>query len=387
MIRNIVDIEEYGKCNILKEWNGRIKHAQNVLLTLTDVDYKLLLKTYKIYGGDVIAIYYSVFDYLPYEVCKTILYFYSEKTKNKGLDDTLYQNAKQKLNSIYGMCVTDRIRDEFLYEENTHEIISEYDLIDNNYELNKLKELKIYNSDRNNYLFIMWGIYCLSYARKNLIYGIIECKHDYLYSDTDSIFTLNYDKHKSYFETYNTQIQEKIKNNTVIKNDSELKELLHATDKNGVYYPLGVWELDDSIKIDGQKKKCDIEFCSIGAKRYMQIFTDKETGEYLDFKITFAGVDPKILKTAFWENFKHDLTYEITISPEQNTKLASYVSNGEFTGEITDYNGNKYKYHIYGGTHLFNVGFKVSQLSENMKYVAWVNWNLMQEEKRHDKEN
>jgi hypothetical protein len=390
------EIQNCPECTISRVFNGRIVSAENVLLRMTDIDYKLVFQTYKISGQVVLEIFYSLFDYLPYEMCKTILFFYGEKTKYKGQDEKLYMAYKQRLNSIYGMCVTDKIRDDYLYDSDTNELISEFDKIQSEFELNQKIQTKINNADRSNKLFYMWGVYCSSYARKNLIFGIMECGHDYLYSDTDSIFTLNYDKHKSYFETYNIQIQEKIKNNTTIKNNPDLQELLNATDMNSVYYPLGVWELDDSIKIDGQKKKCDIEFCSIGAKRYMQIFTDKETGKYLDFKITFAGVDPKILKRALWENYNKDIetiknvfinmgidpTYEIEIKPEQNTKFATCIINELCEGDISDYKGNKYHYKNFGGTYLFKVGYKISQLSEDMKFAFYVMYQTLQAGKK-----
>ena len=107
------------------------------------------------------------------------------------------------LNSVYGMCVTDIIKDNAIYsnDENWY-----FEKVDVNAEIEK------YNLSKNRFLYYAWGIWVTAYARRNLWTGILAVGKDYVYSDTDSIKTLNYDNHKSYVEAYNTNVLNKLNN-------------------------------------------------------------------------------------------------------------------------------------------------------------------------------
>src|SRR5699024_12382212 len=72
------------------------------------------------------------------------------------------------------------------------------------------EQIKSYNEKRNRVLYYAWGVFVTAYARRNLFTGILSVKEDYIYSDTDSIKMLNYDKNKNYVEKYNKEIRDKI---------------------------------------------------------------------------------------------------------------------------------------------------------------------------------
>src|SRR5699024_12417977 len=70
------------------------------------------------------------------------------------------------------------------------------------------EQIKSYNEKRNRVLFYAWGVFVTAYARRNLLSGILSVKDDYIYSVTDSIKMLYYDKNNNYVENYNKKIRD-----------------------------------------------------------------------------------------------------------------------------------------------------------------------------------
>ena len=75
---------------------------------------------------------------------------------------------------------------------------------------NREKEIEKYNKNPQRFLFYTWGIFVTSYARRNILSGVLSCGVDYIYSDTDSIKILNADKHADYFKAYNKDISKRL---------------------------------------------------------------------------------------------------------------------------------------------------------------------------------
>ena len=65
------------------------------------------------------------------------------------------------------------------------------------------KAIKKINNSKAKFGDLRFGIFCTAYARENLWESIFECKEDYCYSDTDSCKTLNFERHKEWFDNYN----------------------------------------------------------------------------------------------------------------------------------------------------------------------------------------
>ena len=94
--------------------------------------------------------------------------------------ETEYLLSKGMLNSVYGMCVTDIVKDNAIYSD------------DDNWGFEKVdidEEIQKYNDSKNRFLYYAWGIWVTAYARRNLWTGILAVGKDYIYSDTDSIKT------------------------------------------------------------------------------------------------------------------------------------------------------------------------------------------------------
>lgn len=335
-----------------QEDNGRIVNAKAINITITDVDFGIIEKCYEwknIKFGKAIAF---VKQPLPRAFLECVYHFYEGKTKLKGVvgQEEEYQNYKEMLNSLYGMCVTDIIKDEWIYDIEENEW---------NGSAPSQEGIEEYNKKQNRFLYYPWGVYITAYARRNLWSGILELKNDYIYSDTDSLKVLNYEKHKDYFDKYNKRIVKK------------LEWVLKATCTEGDYKPktidgkekiLGVWDREHSIK----------KFKTLGAKRYLCYYGDK------NYMITVAGLSKSygvdFLKNRYktvdniFANFKDDMKVPAEFT---NKKTHTYIDN-EMVGKVTDYLGNEYIYHELSGIHLADCAFEMSLSEMFLNYLLGI---------------
>lgn len=322
------------------EDNGRLVSAKAINITLTDVDFWVIERAYtwdKIKFGKAIVF---VKNPLPRALLECVYHFYEGKTTLKGVEgkEEEYQNLKEMLNSLYGMCVTNIIRDDWVYDLDENEWAGSQ---------TGSEGIEEYNNKKNRFLYYPWGVFITAYARRNLWTGIFELKHDYVYADTDSLKVLNYDKHKEYFEKYNKWII------------SKLDYILKLSKAEGTYCPetikgekkyLGTWDREHSIKM----------YKTLGAKRYLCYYGDK------DFMLTIAGLSKsygmdylkkkhRTIKGIF-DAFQNDMYI-----PEDftNKKTHTYIDK-EMTGYVTDYLGNKCIYHELSGIHLSKCSFQLS---------------------------
>lgn len=109
-----------SKCRNIKGGrydNGRIIQADELEMTITDIDFYFILDTYKC-EYEIIECYFSKYNYLPKEFIEFVLEKYVNKTKYKNVEgmEVEYAKEKNKFNSLYGMSVTNMIRDEVIYD-------------------------------------------------------------------------------------------------------------------------------------------------------------------------------------------------------------------------------------------------------------------------------
>lgn len=97
--------------------NGRIIEAQELEMTLTDIDFKFILKAYNC-EYEIMESYYSLYKYLPEIFINFILEKYKNKTRLKNVEgkEVEYAREKSSFNALYGMAVTNTIRDEVIYD-------------------------------------------------------------------------------------------------------------------------------------------------------------------------------------------------------------------------------------------------------------------------------
>lgn len=337
------------------ENNGRVAYANKVMTTLTNVDYEIMKKFYT--WEDEIISNLRVYKkgYLPTALVTCILDLYENKTILKGVkgQEVNYMQSKEMINSVYGMSVTNPLRDENLYIDN--EWTTKENDLDESLEL-----LYKYNTSKNRFLYYPWGIFVTAYARRNLFTGIAEFKDDYIYSDTDSIKVLNYENHKEYFEKYNQEVANKLKK--ACEHHNIDFEKTQPKTKEGKLKPLGVWDYEGTYNY----------FKTLGAKRYMYSKDD-------DISIVVAGVPPKAGAEFLKESGKGDIlksfeNFEIglTIPPDETDKNFSTYLDFEQVGIMVDYQGNEYNYQELSSLHLEPTEYSLSMSQLFIDYLLGV---------------
>lgn len=336
--------------------NGRVFSADELVTTITDVDFNIISNCYTWDSMEVSNVYRFYKGYLPRAIIESVVELYEKKTVLKDVEgkEVEYTLSKGMLNSIYGMSVTDIVKDNILYDNDNEWGVEIVDVED---EVNK------YNKKISRFLYYPWGLWITAYARRNLWLGIFNIGEDYIYSDTDSIKFKNYDKHKEFINNYDNMVISKLK--MMCKHfDIDFNKMKPKT-KEGVEKLIGVWDLDGEYS----------RFKTLGAKRYLVEY--KDTGK---LELTVAGLS------------KHNgIEYMKRISKGDSTKVFEMFNDdlyipAEYTGKMThtyidtpkeikilDYQGNVCNVYSPSGVHLESCDFTLSIASQ---YIDFLN-NLM----------
>lgn len=304
-----------SKCSYIKGAkydNGRLIEAKEIEITLTDIDFYFILDTHSC-TYEIIESYWSLYNYLPKQFINFVLDKYVAKTKYKNVEgkELDYQKEKGKFNALYGMSVTNTIRDEVKYvddlEEWTEEPLT-----------NKEIEEKLLAEKKKGFLSFSYGVWTTAWARDNLLRRVVELDDYVAYCDTDSIkLVAGYDK--NVFIEYNKSVEEKIKYVANLLNIPI--EKYAPEDYKGVKHLLGVFESEGTYQ----------EFITQGAKKYAVKQDNK-------IKITVAGVPKsgaKALKDL--KDFKDDFVFSFE---DTGKNLLIYIDNQD-PFEFTDYQGKK----------------------------------------------
>lgn len=306
-----------SKCRNLrgaKYDNGRLISADEFEITLTDIDFYFYLDTYDC-NYEILECYYSSKSYLPITLINFILDKYVGKTELKGVEgrEMEYGRIKGMYNSIYGMSVTNNIRDNVIYDDATG-LWDEVELTNDDI-IEKLKSEK-----KKSFLSFAYGVWVTAYARDNLLRQVIRNDDYVVYCDTDSIKLVE-GYNKKVFDDYNKKVENSI--NFVCK-------ILHLDfnkyapcDIKGKSHMMGVFE-----------KECNYEeLITQGAKKYAY----KIDGE---IHITVAGIPKagcKALKSL--NEFRDDFVFSYQ---DTGKNLLMYTENQSPT-IVKDYLGIEYE--------------------------------------------
>lgn len=321
-----------SKCREIKGGrydNGRIISADELEITLTDIDFYFILDSYKC-DYEIIEIYYANYNFLPKQFINFVLDKYVIKTEYKDVDgkEIEYNREKAKFNALYGMSVTNTIRDEVIYDN--IDGWSERKLT------NEEIEEALYSEKKQSFLSFAYGVWVTAYARNNLLRNVIKLDEYVVYCDTDSIKVKN-GYNKSIIDDYNVYVNKRI--DYVSKTLDIDKKRYAPLDVKGISHMLGVFDKDAHYE----------KFITQGAKKYAYEYIKNENkiksddnvisikdGEARIIGITVSGVPKrgaKALKKL--EDFKDDFVFDYN---NTNKNLLIYCEDmKEFN--LVDYNG------------------------------------------------
>lgn len=233
--------------------NGRILAADYLETTVTDIDFRIILREYDFASVEVAEAYFARYGYLPDALVSTIESYYTLKTRLKGVSgsEILYTKSKNKLNSIYGMSAQNPIRQTIEYRDRDY-IPKALDIV---------KAMEEYHHKA--FFPYQWGVWTTARARERLEDGI-RLVHEtpgaeVIYVDTDSVkYTGSVD-----FLPINKVLREKSEESGA-----------YADDPGGIRHYMGVWESEGKYK----------EFATLGSKKYVYRTEDGV------LHVTIAGV-------------------------------------------------------------------------------------------------
>ena len=321
-----------SKCRYIrggKYDNGRLMKADEIEMVLTDVDFRFILSTYHC-EYEILESYSALYGYLPKMLINFILDKYVKKTELKGIEEEEinYARVKAMFNSIYGMTVTNTIRNDVLYDN-----VSGWS--EKSLDNDKIVEL-LENEKKKGFLSFSTGVWVTAWARNNLLSNLIKLDQYAVYLDTDSIkLAEGYDK--NVINNYNNEVEERIKYVSKIL-DIPI-EKYSPKDIKGDSHLLGVFECETKK----YNKYTYDEFITQGAKKYAVKTKemDKDTGELFDvIKITVAGVPKKKGAKCLnsLEEFRDDLVFKSSITGKQTL---IYLDEQQ-QNDLVDYQGNIY---------------------------------------------
>ena len=313
---------------------------------ITEVDLWIMKKVYSYDSIHIKDLTVYPKAYLPKPIIESVLDLYQDKTTLKGVagSEVEYMLSKGMLNSVYGMMVTDIVKDDVTYDEDWG-----IEAVD------PVEEIKNYNEKVSRFLYYPWGVWITAYARRNLWLGILSLKDDYIYSDTDSIKFFDYEKHDPFFREYNEWVEQK-----------QLATLNHYNIDTSLLYPktikgdvkvAGLWDYEGNYT----------RFKTLGAKRYLV----EEDGELY---LTVAGLSKRngieYMKEVAGDNSKvFDMfTDELVIPADRTGKSTHTYIDSEHEFPITDYAGNTVTVNAKSGVHLEQVEYSLNINDLYMKF-------------------
>lgn len=354
-IRSSIPQENYmseSKCFTLVKPeinNGRIAAAEEMAVTITDVDYEIMKQVYDWDSIQLGEVRYAHKDYLPKAIVKSILDLYQKKTELKDVEgyEVEYLLSKGMLNSIYGMCVTDIVKDQAIF--NGEWTVEPVDIEE---------EIANYNESKNRFLYYPWGLWVTAYARMNLWTGILAVGEDYVYSDTDSLKILNYEDHQGYIKWFNDTIITKMQ--LMCAHYGFDVKLLSPKTKQGKTKTLGIWDYEGTYGM----------FKTLGAKRYMS----EENGK---IAITVAGLSKQNGVNYMREQANNDVekvfdmfTDELYIPADRTGKMTHTYIDQDYKFKVTDYNGKEATVETLSGVHLEACEFTLSIADHYKQFIS-----------------
>lgn len=354
--------------------NGRlvgVNDKSTVSMVVTDVDFKIIERTYKWDGIKIGTCFAYERGYLPTEFVKCLLKFYENKNTLKGIEgkELEYSIAKALVNGAYGMSGENPIKDVITFDvDNVENLWTSRKLT--NEEL--LKALQDYNDKSNRFIFFPWAIFITAYARRNLWAGILTIGDDYCYSDTDSLKIRNYEKYLPFFDKYRDRIKGKLER-ACEYHKIDISKVCHKGQYLGQFDFEGVYP---RFKTLGAKRYMVYSPCGKVAKTHKPVLYDENKDKLYPLSLTVSGVNKFDAIPYLLEKYDYDasaifkaFTDSMEIPSSYTGKLLHTYIDDETMGEVIDYLGKTYQFHEKTSVHLEPTTYKISSLAMLFEYA------------------
>lgn len=302
--------------------NGRVVYSDVLSMVCTELDLKHISRLYTWDSLEVSELYVYRRGRLPIQIVDRLLQWYGDKTTLKGGgDDLAYRLAKEYINSVYGMCATDPVRDNYVYDRGWRTVKPSI-----------ADAVAQYNNNKSRFIAYPWAVWVTAHIRDRLWTAIEDCGDLYVYSDTDSCKMLDPLHHHNTFARYNAELWDKAVAAASYYGISV--DRFAPTDKDGRPHPIGAWEYEGSYG----------RFRTWGAKRYI-------TEDLQGIHLTVAGVGKRAGEeylratyddpiAAFNDDISFPAEYNAGDNKESATgKLSHYYQDDVVVGDVTDYTG------------------------------------------------
>lgn len=242
--------------------NGRILSADYLETTVTDIDYKIIRDMYKWTDFHASEAWKARYSMLPASLRDEICKYYSLKTGLKGVDgqEVLYNKAKARLNSIYGMMAQNPVKQMVRYKDG--------EFVEDDKDEADILEQYI----RRAFICYQWGVYTTAWSRLMLQRGIDATGTAFVYCDTDSVK----------YRVGDPEIEKRVAEINKERKALAIKYAAWANDPAGNPHYMGVFERETDKNGNDYA-----EFKTLGAKKYVYRYPG---GNLL---CTIAGVSKK----------------------------------------------------------------------------------------------
>lgn len=186
--------------------NGKIVHAKQLTIAVTEIDYKWIKRQYTAENIKVDKMLTFKRGKMPEWLKAEVMTYFRNKSTLRDTSPLLYAKSKNFLNSIYGMTATSLVRPQ--YDLDDDYIITEKKPEDLDAE--NEKQLKKYYKSRNSFMAYQYAVYTTSWAR-DALFTMAECVgyENFLYCDTDSVFYIETEENRVRMAEYTEQCKQR----------------------------------------------------------------------------------------------------------------------------------------------------------------------------------
>ena len=333
--------------------NGRVYSASVMKLAMTDVDWHIFRRCYKVGRIEVDSLMVADKDYLPRALTDPIVHMYRDKTALKGVagQEVNYRSAKEDINGVYGSVAMDPVRTDYEFISEEAEFRPEIP--------NVRDALYEHNNSRSRYLYYPWAAWVTAYSRYillNTMYDLIDAGVNVLYCDTDSIYHKPSPAAQGIIDRVNSEVRARLSTAMHVRwpeaSDGEVLDALAPRDVKGNRHHIGLFEVDGHYD----------NFKTLGAKRYAV----EKDGQ---FKITVAGLSKGAASYLVELGGMEAFVDGLTVPAEKSGRLTHTYSDETARNLITDYMGNTCPMKQEGFIHLEPSPYVLTVSDEYFKFV------------------